>query len=252
MIHREARGRHTLLRLDHGKVSALDLELLTALAEQLDEIMDSPYGAVVITGTGASFSAGVDLWRLLDGGPTYLEKLLPAFERALSLLFTLPRPLIAAINGHAIAGGCVFACACDYRLMAEGPGQIGVPELRVGVPYPGLALETMRYAVGGSHLHELIYLGRTYDFREGLRLGLIDESCSPDELLERALSRAEELASIPAASFSIAKRQLRQPSLDRAAQHGRETDPEVVRTWLDPEIHATIRAYMEAAVRSKD
>ena len=151
MVELETREDIALLRLAHGKVSAFDLELLERIAEELDNIEASSSRAVVITGSGGTFSAGVDLFRVLDGGESYLRQFLPALTRVLIRLYTFPRPVVAAINGHAIAGGCVLACACDYRLMAIGRGTIGVPELVVGVPFPLIALEILRDVLPDRH-----------------------------------------------------------------------------------------------------
>ena len=140
---------------------------------------------MIITGTGTIFSAGVDLRRLLDGGSAYLADFLPALDRMLRRLLFLPKPVVAAVNGHAIAGGCVLACACDRRLAARGPGRVGVTELLVGVPFPAVALETMRLVVPPHRLAEVVYTGRTWPVEDAFpvtrpqHLGLMN--CYPFE-----------------------------------------------------------------------
>ena len=111
------------------------------------ELQDSGNGPLVITGAGRVFSAGVDLNRVLEGGADYTDRLIPALSDVFDALFCFPGPTVAAINGAAIAGGCVLACACDRRLISPDAG-IGAAELRVGVPFPVAALEVMRYACG--------------------------------------------------------------------------------------------------------
>ena len=96
--------------------------------------------AVIVTGSGSSFSAGVDLFRVIKDGPEYGRRFLPVLDDFLRAALTLPKPMVAAINGHAIAGGCILAAACDHRIMTEGNGRIGIPELAVGVPFPALPL----------------------------------------------------------------------------------------------------------------
>ena len=125
MIHREPHGPITVLRMDHGKANAMDVELLDGLSEALAEADASDAQALVLTGTGRIFSAGVDLFRVLDGGAEYLGRFLPALSRALKDLFAFPRPVVAALNGHAIAGGCILACACDHRADGAGSGRLG-------------------------------------------------------------------------------------------------------------------------------
>src|SRR3954451_8437871 len=144
MIDVEQHGDVAVVRLEHGKVNALDLELLRAISETMREV--STAGAVVLTGTGRAFSAGVDLRRIVDGGVAYAKEFLPALSEAFLAVFDCPRPVVAAINGHALAGGCVIAAAADVRLMSGG--SIGLTELLVGVQFPTVPLEVSRYAFG--------------------------------------------------------------------------------------------------------
>src|SRR5262249_43491029 len=143
----ERRGSVALLTLAHGKANALDLELCEAIRVRVEECQASWCRAIVITARGSIFSAGVDLLRVVREGAPYVRRFLPALSRALETTFVGPRPVVAAVNGHAIAGGCILARAADRRLMARGAGRIGVPELLVGVPFPPVPLEIMRFAV---------------------------------------------------------------------------------------------------------
>lgn len=253
VIHKEPRGNIVILRVEHGKVNALDTDFLRTLKKVLDDIHAAgEFGAVVLTGTESVFSAGVDLFKVLKGKREYLDEFLPTLTQGLSTLFTYPRPVVAAINGHAIAGGCVLACACDYRVMVDGESKVGVPELRVGVPFPGLALEIMRFAVPPQFLQEVLYLGQTYRPDDAFERGLIDEIVSSSALLDRACEVAGRLAGIPLRSFAITKGQLRLPTMDRLRRHESVTEPEVRDTWAAEEIHATIKAYLKKTVGSND
>jgi len=251
MIHRDHHDSITVLRMEHGKANAMDIDLLENLIEALEEVEHSDASALVLTGTGTIFSAGVDLFRVLDGGADYVQRFLPALTSALTALFTVPRPVVAALNGHAIAGGCILTSACDFRIMARGKGKIGVPELRVGVPFPSIALEVLRFAIPRQHLQELAYVGRTFAPDDALARGLVDELAEPDDLLERALAAARSLADIPAATFELSKRQLRRPTLDRLTVLEQEVDPEVYALWESPEIHEHIREYLDRTLGKK-
>lgn len=251
MIHRDDRDQVAVLRLARGTASPLDTELLTALADQLDDVERSARESVVLTGTGTIFSAGVDLFRVLDGGTVYLDAFLPTLNRALRRLFTFPRPVVAAINGHAVAGGCVLAFACDYRIMAEGDGTIGVPELPVGVPFPAVALEILRFGAPGDRLQEMVYLGKTYGVRDASSRGLIDETVSLEGLLERACHVARRLAGIPKSTFRLTKQQLRKPVLDRIARQTHDSDAAVAQAWASDEIRTAIQAYVERTLRKR-
>ncbi len=245
MIHRDDRASVAVLRLEHGKANALDVELVAALTDHLHDVERSNrHKAAVLTGTGSIFCAGVDLFRFEESGAAYLDTFFHALVDCFLQVFTFPRPLIAAVNGHAIAGGCVLAAAADYRVMRRGSGTIGVPELRVGIPFPVAAIEILRFAASTQQLQELVYLGRTYDPEQAHARGLVDELVDSESLLERALDVAGDLGSMPAARFGITKRQLRAPGVDRIERLAPTIDAEVLRGWKDPSTHAAIRSYL--------
>jgi enoyl-CoA hydratase len=215
-----------VLALDRAPVNALDLDLLGALSEALEAAADAD--AVVLTGAGRCFSAGVDLRRIVEGGREYVEEFLPALDRAILALFEHPRPIVAAVNGHALAGGCVLAAACDLRVMSAG--SIGLSELPAGVPFPTVALEVMRHAVGPA-LDRILLTGSRLEPAEAAAIGLVDDVVAPERLLDQARAQADQLRRVPADVFALAKRQLRRPAQERIAI-GRAADEEtVLRIW---------------------
>ena len=246
MIERSDVDGIAVVGLAHGKVNALDVELLEAIIGTFEEIGRSDARAAVLTGTGSAFSAGVDLRRLTSGGPDYIGRFLDRLGEAFEAVFRTPQPVVAAVNGHAIAGGCVFACACDWRVMGAGRGRIGVPELAVGVPFPTEPYEIMRFAVGASALPALLSGAATYLADEARDRGLIDEVVPPESVLDRAIAVARELSGdrIPAATFRLTKRQLRRDTLD-AIERNRPIDhPDVLARWTDPATLGWIDAYL--------
>src|SRR5580692_2456688 len=179
MLETEDRSGVTVLRLQHGKVNALDTELLRAITATMRDL--DPAAAAVITGHGTAFSAGVDLKRIVDGGQAYVREFLPALTETFLAVFGHPGPVVAAVNGHAIAGGCVLAAACDLRLMSGG--RIGLAELRVGVAFPSVPLEVMRHALGPA-TRRLVLGAELLPPREALAIGLIDRVTEPEALLD--------------------------------------------------------------------
>lgn len=248
MIHREDHGRVAVLRIEHGKANAVDIDLFDALDEQLEAVEESEARAVVLTGTGSAFSAGVDLFRVLEGGEAYLRAFLPALSRGIRRLFGFHRPVIAAVNGHAIAGGCILALACDRRVMARGKGKIGVTELKVGVPFPVAALEVLRFQMPDRLVQDLVYTGRLIGAEEARSAGLVDQLVDPEELMGEALSQAEALAAVPGDSFALTKRQLRQHVLHHIENEEEHMEEEIARIWSDPSTHRVIRAFVEATL----
>jgi enoyl-CoA hydratase len=197
-----------------------------------------------VTSTGSIFSAGVDLFRVTREGPDYVRRFLPVLSRFLCTFFALPSPVVAAVNGHAIAGGCVMALAADARVMANGPGRIGVPELFVGVPFPAAALEVVRYAVPRDRVQSLIYTGRTLSPQEALAAGLVDEVVAPDVLPARAHAVAQQLALIPPPAFRLTNESLRAKSLKRIEATREQHDRAALEVWCAAETHAHIRDYL--------
>ena len=250
MITREDSDGIAVLRMAHGKVSALDTEFNIAFVRELNRAAESDSRALIITGTGSAFSAGVDLFKVLDGGRDYLRDFLPSMTLFFMTLLTFPKPVVAAINGHAIAGGCIIAAACDYRVMAEGTGRIGVPELAVGVPFPVLPFEIVRARVTPTNFRHLVFSGRTVQAEEALQLGLIDEVAPPDVVLTRARAAAEQLTLIPAVTFALTKRSFNEPVLERV-RNAASLNDEVLESWASPAVQAQIRAYLQKTVAKK-
>ena len=243
MIHIETHDVVTVLRLAHGKANALDLELLEALDEHVARPPDGSR-AIVLTGSGRIFSAGVDLFRIVRDGEDYVRRFLPALDDAFGRLWNSPLPIVAAINGHAIAGGCILAAACDRRLAADVPARIGVTELLVGMPFPPLALQTMRTLVAPHVLNDLVLTGRTVPPQEARTLGLVDEVTAEERLLPDAIESARTLAAIPSETFALTKRQLREPAIEEAARSSERLRAEIERAWTSGEIRAAIEAYV--------
>ena len=240
-----------LLRLAHGKASALDLELVIALREAIERATTDGARAIVLTGSGHILCAGVDLFRIADGGADYVRRYLAAFRQLMFTLFTVERALVVAANGHAIAGGAVLVAAGDYRLMAVGQGRFGYTELLVGVPFPPAALEIIRFATPPQRLQEMLYTGATFPAADTHTRGLVDELVDPQQLAERALEIARQLARIPSESFAATKRQLRAPALARMHEYERAYGAEVTEVWASEATRASIGAYLDSIVRKR-
>jgi enoyl-CoA hydratase len=238
------------LKLAHGKVSAIDLELGEALSAAIADAAETSVKAVIITGSGSSFSAGVDLFRLVQDGPDYARRFIPVLDDLLRAALTFPKPMVAAINGHAIAGGCILAAACDHRIMTEGNGRIGIPELAVGVPFPALPMQIIAARLGDGPLRDLVFSGRTVQIDEAKALGLIDEKCPAGMLLDRATEVAQTLAAIPARAFALTKEAFYSPILERANRLA-DLNERVVDAWMQPDTYDTIRRYLEKTVGRK-
>lgn len=243
MLDIEERSGITVLRMRHGKVNALDIELLRAITDAMRDADRN--GAVVITGDGPAFSAGVDLQRIVDGGQPYVREFIPALSQAFMAIFDHPRPVVAAVNGHAIAGGCVIAAACDLRLMSQG--RIGLAELSVGVPFPTSAMEILRHAIGPTVGH-LVLTASLLDATQARSIGLVHDIATADTLLDSACAQARKMGEIPAEVFSFSKGQLQQPARDRIAARSGDDDA-VMAMWSSNRTREAVSRYLDTLKR---
>ncbi len=174
------------LTLASDKVNALDVETLEEIAAYVDRCDKDPeVRALAVTGEGSIFSAGLNVSEVLDNEKSRTGVLLDALNTALVRLFRCAKPTVAAINGPAIAGGCILACACDKRVMAEG-ARIGATELRVGVALPVFAIELLRHACG-EQAEQLVFDAALLDADEACRLGLAHQVVPAAELQAAAV-----------------------------------------------------------------
>jgi enoyl-CoA hydratase len=228
----------TIVRIDHPPVNAFDLGLVDDAVATIRGIT----GPIVITGTGKCFSAGVDLRAFIEGGADDNDRFLAALSGAFLTVFDHPAPVVAAINGHAIAGGCVLAMAADVRLMSTG--LIGLSEVAVGVPFPVAALEICRYAMGTSVTRAALEADNI-DMRSAAQRGWIDEVVAPDDLMARAVATAQALGQHSPAAYAAMKEQLHRHA--RAAiDAGAELDANVQALWRSEETRARISAFLDA------
>jgi enoyl-CoA hydratase len=243
MIDTKVSDGIAIVTMDHGKANALDTEFCDAMASRFNELRKSDAKAVVLTGQRNIFSAGVNLKRLSEGGARYIREFLPALHRLYDAVFFHPKPVIAAINGHAIAGGCVLACCADRRIMSRESGRIGVTEILVGVPFPALAFEIMRHSTPPYFFSETILSGATFSAEVAAHRGWITETVQAALLMDRAMAAAQELAVLSPAAFTQTKMQIRQPVTERLRRHGEATDKAVTEIWASPTTLAYIRDY---------
>jgi len=249
MIERESIDGVAVMRLAHGKVNALDLELLHAITEAFTTVDSDEHRAVVLTGAGRALCAGVDLWRIIEGGPEYVRAFLPALNDAFLALFTVGKPVVAAVNGHAIAGGAILTSACDHRVMAAGTARIGVTELHVGVPFPVTALEILSYALGEQRAREAVISAATYQPHEAR--GFVDELVPAAEVVDRAIAVARGLAEqVPADTYRLTKAQLHASTMERIERLRPAYDGPTERLWIDRVNDGWLRGYMQRVVRS--
>lgn len=240
MVHFEIKSSVAILRMADGRIN---LELLEALDRRLDEA-EAKASAAVITGSGPLFAIG-DLAPIMTGGAKYLRDFLPHLSTFLRRFFERPLPMVAAVNGSAVAAGCYMAAACDRRVMTNGRAQIGSTELETGLPILVSGLEILRQLLPGNHLHDVAYgRGRMLTPSEALAIGLVDQLAAPSEVVAQATEIAARLARIPKDTFALTRDQLRTPAFNRMDRYGMY-DRTVVDIWSQPASLAALRKVAE-------
>jgi enoyl-CoA hydratase/carnithine racemase len=196
-----------ILKLNHGVTNALNAELLKELEDSLGESRNDPeISALVLTSANEKFfSAGFDLPELYPQDISGFKEFFHLFNRICLDLYTLPRPTVAALTGHAVAGGFILASCCDYRFMAQGKKLCGLNEIQIGVPVPYIADLILRQLVGDRAATEIMYTGALVPAENALQIKFLDALVSPEELLKEAVSKARTLGRLPRAAFQIIK-----------------------------------------------
>ena len=239
-------GGVRVLTLDRPPANAEDETLLRDLGAALAAARaDDAVRAVVLTGAGAFFSGGFDLAapRRDDADAARLRDL---FRDTHLALLTLPKPTVAMLNGHAIAGGLVLALACDYRLGREGDYRIGLNEVAIGASYPRVAFEIVRLRLPHARASELLLGAALYPASQAIRLGVVDELLAAETLEATVLRRAARLGAFPREAYAHTKAAL---VADAVARVESETPDEAARgadVWTSTESRAA-----RAAQRAK-
>jgi len=225
-----------VVSLERPPVNALNLGLLEELRDTLTELESAQaVRAVVLTGSGACFSAGIDLKEVPRYSLGEQRRMVECINQLLLRLFSCPRPVVAAVNGHANGGALVLALACDYRVGPLGAYKLGLAETRVGVPYPACAMTVVQSQLA-PHAARLLVLGAgSLDPETALRLGIVDELAPPVRVLPRALEVAGDLATFPAQSYAHSKRGLRAEALARMHATVSGAHDDLLTQWLTPE-----------------
>lgn len=239
-----------VIRLEGGKANAMDGALLDELERRIDELEGGPAGAGVITGYDRFFSAGLALPVLVELERAAMREFIERFARAMTRVLACEKPIVAAINGHAIAGGCVLALMCDWRICVDEGAKIGLNETQLGIGLPAVVIEPLRAAVPPASLVPIALEGRMFAPREARELGLVHELVAAGELAARAAAKARELAAPAGAAVAQVKRALRAPILDAIARTAAAATEAWLDTWFTPGGQARLRAAAAALRRS--
>jgi len=245
MIQTIEHGPIRELRLHRPPVNALSPDVIVALKDAIRSAPPAGARALVLSGAPGRFSGGLDVPLLLSLDRPAMATLWRDFYALLGAIAGSQIPIVAAITGHAPAGGTVLALFCDYRIMADGDYKIGLNEVQVGLPVPPVILAGLRRLVGPRLGERLAVSGALFPPLEALAVGLVDELVALDRVVERAVEWCQRLLALPADAMTGTRRLAR---ADLSVIFEADLQPElqsVVEGWWSPEAQRTLRALAE-------
>ena len=220
------------ITLRRAPVNALNDQVLDELGAAFHGVaQDESIKAVVLTGEGNFFSFGFDVPGFMSWSKDDFQSYISKFSGLIKDMFMFQKPTIAAINGHAVAGGCVLALACDYRIIKSEKAKIALNEMTFGSTVFSCVTETLKYAVGAREGEKILYSGKMYSAREALSRGLVDKVSGEGEFLPDVTQIAHKFAEKNIKAFSSIKKMLKLDTLNGININEKESISEFVDVW---------------------
>ncbi len=218
--------------LSRGKVNAINEAFADELKNRFKELAGDPrVRAVVLTGQGQFFSFGLDIPEFLGYSKPDFLRFVEKFADLYTSVFLCKKPVLAALNGHTIAGGCMLASACDYRIMLSGKARISLNEITFGSSlFPG-SVDMLQYCVGARNAETIAYTGAMYSAEQAKQIGLVDEVTVEVDFHERVARVAQEFARRYGPAFESIKMLVRTETGERMKQRDRLYRDEMVDIW---------------------
>lgn len=221
--------------LSRGKVNAIHEQMVAELDDTFASLArDDDTRAIVLTGNGKFFSFGFDVPHFYDYSPDEFTGFLRAFCNLSLKLFLFPKPVVAAVNGHCTAGGCILALACDRRIMVDEGAKIGLNEVTFGSSIFASSVAMLAHTVGARRAEQVLLTGKLFSPKEAFDLGLADKLAAADSVLTSATKAAAKLGMLPTQAYGSLKRLLRQPVADSCSVREDQSIREFVQIWYSP------------------
>lgn len=233
------------VRLSRPHGNAINRELVDDLRGVLETVSGSPdVGGMLLAAEGKLFCPGLDLQELVDLDRAAMGDFLERFSACILDLYRFPKPMVAALHGHAVAGGCVLALTADWRMLA-GEALVGLNEVKVGVPFPFGVAMILRESVPSSRLEEIALFGRNYRGADAVAAGLAHEVLDADGFESTCRRRLAELAGKDPYAFSVTKRYLRAATVARILEDQQRLAPEFLDGWFADGTRQRIRGIVD-------
>jgi enoyl-CoA hydratase/carnithine racemase len=244
-VNIETHGPVAILRLNNGVTNAISPELLDDITDALTRIK-SEFKGMVLAGGEKFFCIGLDLPGLLQLGRAEMIEFYFKFMQVVLDLYTLPMPTACALNGHATAGGAIFALSSDFRFASSGRKFIGLNEVKIGLPVPYLTDLILRQVVGDRCATEMMFKGEFVEPEKAQKMGLVDAVFFPEDLEEKAVANIAELAALPPQGLTLIKNN-RVEAVRSQYEEVRSTEAHLfLDCWFNPAVQERLR---EAATK---
>lgn len=240
---RDEEGGVRTLTLARPPANALDSALLAALFDAVRAaIDDARVRALIVRGQERFFSGGLDLLQMAGGEAGRMAGF--GYGDGVFALWTCPKPTIAEISGHAIAGGALVALACDHRISARGTHKLGLNETAIGLAFPRGAFEIARATLPPHELGRILLGAELFEPEAALELGFVHELVDRDDLHARCLERARLLGEYPAGAYAYNKALVQEPYVARAVAEPESAREALMSIWTSEE---TVQAFLRRA-----
>jgi len=228
--------------LNRPKVNALNEPLIDELRAAFDDIENNDdINAVILTGQGSFFSFGFDVPEFMSYPKDSFERYVFSYSELIKKIFMFPKPVIAALNGHTVAGGCILALACDFRIMVPGKAKIAMNEITFGSTLFTSAVEMLRYAVGSKSSQDIVYSGKMLSAEEAFSLGLIDKSAGEDDFISIVAKTAQYFAAKDLVAFNSIKKLLKLETIKKIDEEEKDTISEFVDIWYSENMRENLK-----------
>ena len=247
MILIEHYEKVSVMKLNRDVTNALNPTLIIKIGKILKTLKEDPgvHGIVLSSSNDKFLSIGLDIPELFDLSREDFKKFYHSFNQLCLNLYTFPKPIIAAITGHAIAGGCILALCCDYRFIAEGRKLIGINEIKLGVPvpYPGDCI--LRQLVGFRHARDIMESGEFFEPDKLIQFGMADNVLPLDQVIPQSIEKVKLLGSFSQNVFQIIKRNRVEAVEAQILKHLEKKEQLFVDCWYSDETRQQLKAAMK-------
>jgi len=232
-----------IMNLNRGVTNPINLDLVKTISKNIQNLKDdnSTKSLILTSNNNKFFSIGFDLPELFELSIEELKTFYTSFNRLCLDLYSFPKPTLAALTGHAIAGGCILALCCDYRYISEGRKLMGLNEIKLGLPVPYPADALLRQLIGSRLAQEVVELGEFYQPEDSLSMGLVNKVFPVDQVLSEAINNAKILGNLPQNAFAQIKQNRTEGVKEQILSRLDEKEDFFLSCWQDDEVRELLR-----------